>query len=151
MEDVADEILGRGERIAREFRDFVMRGNVVDLAVGLIAGVVFGAVVNSLVSDVIMQFVAAVAGKPDFGGLAFELNGSSIRYGAFLTALLNFLLTMAAVFFLIVKPLNAFTARIAPPPPSAGPSVRECTECLSEVPVAARRCRYCTSELSPVA
>lgn len=138
------------EQVAREFRDFIMRGNVVDLAVGLIAGAVFGAVVNSLVADVVMQFVAAVVGKPDFSTLAFELNDSRIRYGAFLTAVLNFLLTMAAVFFLIVRPLNVFTARIEPPTPTSGPSVRECTECLSEVPIAARRCRFCTSELQPV-
>lgn len=138
------------EQVAREFRDFVMRGNVVDLAVGLVAGTVFGAVVKSLVDDVVMQFVAAVVGQPDFSGLSFTLNGSEVRYGAFLTAVLTFLLTMAAVFFLIVKPINAFTARIVPPPPAAGPSIRECNECLSEVPVAARRCRYCTSELTPV-
>ncbi|MCW2922634.1 MAG: mscL [Thermoleophilia bacterium] len=143
--------MSRPEQVAREFRDFIMRGNVVDLAVGIVAGAVFGAVVNSLVKDVVMQLVAAIVGKPDFTALSFELNDSMIGYGAFLTALLNFILTMAAVFFLIVKPLNAFTARVVPPAPASGPSIRECTECLSEVPVAARRCRYCTSELSPVA
>ena len=138
------------QTIGREFRDFVMRGNVVDLAVGLIAGVVFGAVVNSLVTDVVMQLIAAIVDKPDFSSLSFTLNDSQIRYGSFLTALLNFLLTMAAVFFAIVKPINAFTARIVPPAPAEGPSNRECTECLAEVPVAAKRCRYCTSELTPV-
>ncbi|MCW2955714.1 MAG: mscL [Thermoleophilia bacterium] len=135
----------------REFRDFLARGNVIDLAVGLIAGIVFGALVNSLVSDVLMQVVAAVVGKPNFSGLSFDLLDTPIRYGSFLTALLNFVLTMGAVFFFIVKPLNAVTERIAQPEPEGRPTNRECPECLAEVPVAARRCRFCTSEITPIA
>lgn len=133
----------------REFRDFVMRGNIIDLAVAFIAGAAFTALVNSLVADVIMQFVAAIVGKPDFSGLALTLNDSEIRWGAFLTVLINFVLTMAAVFFLLVKPVNAVTARLLKPS-DAAPANRECPECLSEVPAAARRCRACTTQLTPV-
>jgi large conductance mechanosensitive channel len=138
-------------RILVEFRDFVMRGNIVDLAVAFIAGVAFSAVVNSLVSDVIMQIVAAVAGKPDFTALSVTLNGSEIRYGAFLTVLINFLLTMAAVFFLLVKPVNALTVRLLGPEDASAPAQRECPHCLSQVRAAARRCAFCTSDLQPVA
>jgi len=132
----------------REFRDFLMRGNIVDLAVAFVAGAVFSALVHSLVTDVIMQLVAAVVGTPSYEGLSFTLNGSEIRYGAFLTALVNFVLTMGAVFFFLVKPVNALTERMKPAVES-GPTNRECTECLAEVPVKARRCRFCTSELTP--
>lgn len=133
-----------------EFRTFLMRGNVIDLAIGLIAGTVFGAVVKSLVEDIIMPFVTAVAGKQDYTGLTWTLNGSDIRYGAFITVTITFLLTMAAVFFFIVKPINALTARIAAPTESGEPDQRECPHCLSEVPVQASRCRYCTSDLPAV-
>ena len=134
----------------KEFRVFLLRGNVIDLAIAFIAGVAFTAVVNSFVADVLMQGVAAIAGKPDFSGLAFTINDSTIRYGAFLTVLVNFVLTMAAVFFLLVKPVNAFNARFADDV-EAAPRERECPECLGTVPAAARRCQLCTSELSPVA
>ena len=132
----------------KEFRDFLMRGNIIDLAIAFIAGTVFSAVVTSLVDDVIMQLVAAIVGKPDFSGLIFELNGAEIRYGAFLTVLINFLLVMAAVFFFLVKPVNAMTARFA----SSDDEVtnRECPSCLGEVPAKATRCQFCTSELTPV-
>jgi large conductance mechanosensitive channel len=135
--------------VLREFREFVMRGNIVDLAVAFIAGVAFSAVVSSLVDDVIMQLVAAVAGKPDFSALTFTINDTVIRYGSFLTVLVNFLLTMAAVFFLLVKPINAMTTRLAGPTGPAEPVERECPECLSSVPVQARRCRWCTTALQP--
>ena len=135
----------------REFREFLMRGNIVDLAVAFIAGVAFTAVVNSLVADVILQLVAAVAGKPDFSNLSVTVNDSEIRYGSFLTVLVNFVLTMAAVFFLLVKPINALTERLVPPAEGGSPSNRECPECLSEVPVRARRCSHCTTQLTPIA
>ena len=137
--------------VLREFRDFVMRGNIIDLAVAFIAGVAFSAVVNSFVEDVIMQIVAAVVGQPDFGGLVATVNGSEIRYGEFLTVLTNFVLTMAAVFFLLVKPINALTLRLVGPEPDAGPAQRECPFCLTQVRAAARRCAQCTSELQPLA
>lgn len=133
-----------------EFREFLMRGNIVELAVAFIAGAAFSTVVQSLVSDVVMQLVAAVFGTPDFSGLSFTLRDAEIRVGTFLTAVVNFVLTMAGVFFFLVKPVNALTARIAPADPQ-GPTSRECTQCLGQVPARARRCRFCTSELTPVA
>lgn len=132
-----------------EFRAFLIRGNVVDLAVGLIAGAVFGAVVKSLVEDIVMPLVTAIVGKPDYSDLSFTLNGSVIGYGSFITALITFVLTMGAVFFFIVKPINALTARVATPSEGGEPDQRECPECLSEVPVKAHRCRYCTTPLAP--
>lgn len=134
----------------REFRAFLLKGNVIDLAVAFIAGVAFTAVVTSLVNDVILQFVAAIVGKPDFSDLTVTINDSVIRYGSFLTVLINFVLTMAAVFFLLVKPINAVTERLAADDAPAAAN-RECPQCLAEVPAAARRCRSCTSELVPTA
>ncbi|MCW2950120.1 MAG: mscL [Thermoleophilia bacterium] len=136
----------------KEFRAFLIRGNVIDLAVGVIAGIVFGAVVKSLVDDVIMQLVAVVFGKPDFSSLQFTLNGAHVRYGQFLTAVLNFVLTMGGVFFLIVKPLNAITAKIEPLVRDDDDGVatqRECPECLTEIPAAAKRCKACTAVVVP--
>jgi large conductance mechanosensitive channel len=134
--------------VIKEFREFLLKGNIIDLAVAFIAGVAFATVVNSLVSDVIMQLVAAIVGKPDFTALTFTINDSEIRWGAFLTALINFVLTMGAVFFFLVKPVNAMTAKFAKP--ADGPTNRECPECLAEVPAKARRCQYCTTQLTPV-
>lgn len=134
----------------REFRDFLMKGNIIDLAVAFIAGVAFSAVIASLVNDVIMQLVAAIVGKPDFSSLSFTINESVIRYGAFLTVLINFVLVMAAVFFFLVKPVNAMTAKFAAPE-DGSPTNRECPECLAEVPSKARKCRFCASTLTPVA
>lgn len=135
----------------REFRDFLLRGNVIDLAVAFIAGVAFTAVVNSFVNDVVMQLVAAVAGKPDFSALTFTVNGSIIRFGSFLTVLVNFVLVMGAVFFLLVKPVNAVAERFAACEAQEAPAERECPQCLGTVPARARRCQLCTSELVPVA
>lgn len=134
----------------KEFRDFLMKGNIIDLAVAFIAGVAFSAVIASLVNDVIMQFVAAIVGKPDFSSLTFSINDSVIRYGSFLTVLINFVLVMAAVFFCLVKPVNAMTAKFAAPAAGA-PTHRECPECIAEVPARARRCQFCASSLTPVA
>jgi large conductance mechanosensitive channel len=133
----------------KEFREFLMKGNIIDLAVAFIAGVAFSAIVTSLVDDVIMQVIAAVFGKPDFSDLVLTVNGADIRYGSFLTALINFLLVMGAVFFFLVKPVNAMTEKFTKP--EAGPTSRECPECLAEVPAAARRCQFCASAISPVA
>ena len=133
----------------KEFREFLMKGNIIDLAVAFISGVAFSAIVTSLVDDVILQFVAALVGKPDFSDLTLTLNGSEIRYGSFLTALLNFVLTMGAIFFFLVKPVNALTAKFDRP--EDAPANRECPECLGEVPAAARRCQYCTAQIVPAA
>ncbi len=134
----------------KEFREFLLKGNIIDLAVAFIAGVAFSAVVSSLVNDVVMQFVAAVVGKPDFSALTFTLNDSEIRYGSFLTVLINFVLVMAAVFFFLVKPVNAMTEKFTKPD-DGGPTNRECPECLAEIPAAARKCRFCASALTPAA
>ncbi|MCW2974465.1 MAG: mscL [Thermoleophilia bacterium] len=135
----------------KEFRTFLLRGNVIDLAVGVIAGTVFGAVVTSLVNDVVLQFITALVGKPNFNGLAFSLNGSDIRYGNFLTTLVTFILTMGGVFFLIVKPINTVTAKLVPQADEGVSTQRECPECLTEIPSAASRCRACTAQIAPVA
>lgn len=103
------------------FRDFVMRGNVVDLAVAVVIGTAFGAVVNSFVNDILMQIVAAIVGKPDFGGLKLDFGDSALLYGSFLNAVITFLSIAAAVFFFVVKPLNMFSARIAKAPPADAP------------------------------
>jgi large conductance mechanosensitive channel len=95
----------------KEFREFILRGNVVDLAVGVVIGLAFGAVVTALVADIITPIVAAIFGKPDFGGLQFTINGSTFRYGDFLNAVFSFLTIAAAVFFFVVKPVNALMAR----------------------------------------
>jgi large conductance mechanosensitive channel len=131
----------------REFKQFLLRGNVVDLAVGIVIGVAFGALVAALVADLLTPLIAAIFGKPDFSRLAFTVNGSTFRYGAFLNALTAFLAIAAAVFFFVVKPVNALSRR-ARTEPTPDPTTRKCPECLSEIPIAARRCAFCASEVS---
>lgn len=132
----------------KEFRQFALRGNVVDLAVAVVIGVAFGAVVTALVTDLITPLVAAIFGKPSFAGLSFTINNSTFLYGAFINAVFSFLVVAAAIFFLVVKPLNALAARQAARTPEAAATTRECPECLSEIPIAARRCAYCTSPVA---
>lgn len=131
------------------FKEFVFRGNVIDLAVAVVIGAAFGAVVSAFVKDLLTPLIAAIAGKPDFSGLTFTVNNSGFLYGDFINALVSFLLVAAAVYFFVVVPLNALTARLkkekeAPP---AAPATRQCPECLSEILVAARRCAHCTAVL----
>jgi large conductance mechanosensitive channel len=132
--------------VLRDFRDFVTRGPVVDLAVAVVVALALVNLLRSLVVDVVTP-VVGVAGGLDFGQLAVTLNGSQIRYGAFLNELLSFLLTAGAVFFGVVKPLSAHQRRRTPPPAATA----ECGRCLSTVPAAASRCPFCTSELVPQA
>lgn len=132
----------------REFRQFLLRGNVVDLAVGVVVGAAFGAVVSALVKDIITPIVAAIAGKSDFSRLVFTINGSQFHYGSFINAVVSFLLIATAVFWLVVVPVNRLMARLRPQRPVEA-TTRSCPECLSEVPVEARRCAFCTSELQP--
>jgi large conductance mechanosensitive channel len=134
--------------VLTEFRQFLFRGNLLDLAVAVVIGTAFVALVKALVDDLITPVIAAVFGKPDFGGLHFTVNGSVFLYGDFLNAVLTFVLIAAAVFFLIVKPANVLMARRASAQEQETPS-RECPECLSIIPAAARRCAQCTSELAP--
>ncbi len=130
----------------KEFRDFVLRGNVVDLAVAVVIGAAFGAVVNAVVEDLITPLIAAVGGQPSFDRLSFTINGSEFRYGDLLNKLLTFLLVAAVVFFAVVKPLNAVMARLRPEPPVDQPT-RACPECLSDIPQAAKRCAFCTAQV----
>ncbi len=129
------------------FRQFLMRGNVVDLAVAVVMGAAFGAVVSALVKDLITPLVAAIFGKPDFSALTFEVNGSKFLYGDFINAVVSFLLVGAAVYFVVVLPMNALTARLRRGEAPPDPTTKKCPECLSEVPIAARRCAHCTSAL----
>ena len=132
-----------------EFRQFLLRGSVVDLAVGVVIGAAFGAVINSLVTDLITPIVAAIFGEPDFSDLTFTINHSVFRYGSFITAVLTFLLIASAVFWFVVLPVNHLMARLRTEPP-VEVTTRPCPECISEVPKDARRCAFCTSELAPV-
>ena len=132
-----------------EFRAFILRGNVIDLAVAVVIGAAFTAVVTSLVANIVTPLIAAIFGKPDFGELTFTINGSTFNYGSFLNALISFLLIALVVFFLIVKPMNALMARMGRGAEAETPS-RECPYCMSSIPVTATKCAYCTSEVEPV-
>jgi large conductance mechanosensitive channel len=129
------------------FRDFLMRGNVVDLAVAVIIGGAFGAVVTALVKDLITPLIAAIFGKPDFSAIVFEVNGSKFLIGDFLNALVAFLMVATAIYFFVVTPVNALMARIKRGDVPPDPTTRKCPECLSEIPLAARRCAFCTTVL----
>ena len=128
------------------FREFITRGNLVELAVAVVIGTAFTAVVAALVADVITPLIAAIFGKPDFSSLTFTINHSTFRYGAFLNALISFLIIAAVVYFLIVKPMAALLARLSR---TKEATERDCPECLSSIPIAARRCKYCTAEVAP--
>jgi large conductance mechanosensitive channel len=130
----------------KDFRDFVLRGNVVDLAVAVVLGAAFGVVVTALTSSFITPLIAAVGGESDFSRLAFTINGSKFTYGVFVNALIAFLLLAAVVFFLIVRPLNTLMARMRSEAPEARVT-KPCSECLSEIPTQARRCAFCTAEV----
>lgn len=127
------------------FKQFIMRGNVMDLAVAVVMGGAFGAVVTALVKDLITPLIAAIVGKPDFSAIQFEVNGSKFLPGDFFNALISFLLIAAAVYFLVVLPMNAMLARIRRGEAPPDPTTKECPECLSTIPIAARRCAFCTS------
>jgi large conductance mechanosensitive channel len=126
------------------FRDFILRGNVLDLAIGVIMGVAFGAVVTSLVKDVLTPFIGMIFGKPDFSGIHY----GTIMIGNFLNAIISFLLVAVAVYFFIVLPANKLLARIKGPVPEAPPATKACPECLSEIPIAARRCAHCAQPVA---
>jgi large conductance mechanosensitive channel len=132
----------------REFKTFILRGNVIDLAVAVVLGLAFGALVNVLVSGILMQLIAAIFGKPNFGQLTFTIHNATFAYGAVINAAINLLSVAVALFFFVVKPTNWLIARSRREPP-ADPDTRNCDQCLSVVPTKARRCAYCTSELTP--
>jgi large conductance mechanosensitive channel len=132
------------------FREFILRGNVVDLAVAVIIGAAFSGIVTSLVNDVLKQFIAAVVGKPDFSYVVFDVHGTPIRIGNFLTASVQFLIVASVVYFGVVLPLNTLLARINKPAPPAPPATKACPECLSEIPIAAKRCAHCAQPVPVV-
>ena len=132
-----------------EFKTFLLRGNLVDLAVAIVIGLAFVALVGALVKDIITPIVAAIFGKPDFSGLTFTIHKSRFLYGDFINALITFASVAAAVFFFVVKPMNLLLARYRREP-LPDPTIKKCPECLSDIPAEARRCSYCTSEVIPV-
>jgi len=129
------------------FKQFLLRGNVVDLAVAVVVGAAFGAVVSAFVKDLLTPLIAAIVGKPDFSALTFEVNGSRFLYGEFINAAVSFLLVSVAVYFFVVLPINTLIQRYRKAPAPADPTTRKCPECLSEIPLAARRCAFCTAAL----
>jgi len=124
------------------FKAFLMRGNVVDLAVGVVVGVAFGAVVSALVKDLVTPLIAAFGGQPDFGVLYFTVNNSKFLFGDFINAVISFVVVSAVIYFFVVTPYTALIARLRKDPP-ADPTTKPCPECLSEIPVGARRCSFC--------
>src|ERR1017187_178582 len=127
------------------FRDFVLRGNVIDLAVGVVIGAAFGTVVSAFIKDLLTPIIAAVAGKPDFSSLFFELHGSKFLIGDFLNAIISFLLIAAAVYYFVVLPVNHLMKRFET---QALPDKKKCPECQSDIPIEARRCAFCTSVIA---
>jgi len=128
------------------FKQFVLRGNVVDLSVGVVIGASFSAVISSLVKDILTPFISAIFKAPDFSGLMFTINGSSFMYGNFLNALIAFLIVAAAIYFFVVTPINTLISKTRKEKP-LDPTTKKCSECLSEIPLEAKRCAHCTSVL----
>ena len=134
----------------KEFKKFILRGNVVDLAVGVVIGGAFGSVVTALVKDFFTPLIAAIGGKHDFSKLKFTLNGSQFFYGDFLNVLIAFLSIATVIFFLVVQPINKLQSLANKNKTPAEPTDRKCPECLSEIPKAAKRCAFCTTKIEPV-
>ncbi|HEX4022571.1 MAG TPA: large conductance mechanosensitive channel protein MscL [Acidobacteriaceae bacterium] len=130
------------------FRDFILRGNVVDLAVAVVIGAAFTSIVNSLVADIINPLIAAIVKKPDFSFLVLHLHGGVIKYGNFLNAVIAFLIIAFAIYFGVVLPLNKLLARLKKNEPVAEPTTKACPQCLSNIPIAATRCAFCTQAVS---
>jgi large conductance mechanosensitive channel len=130
------------------FRTFILRGNVVDLAVGVVLGAAFGTVVSALVKDFLTPLIAAIVGKPDFSAIGFTINGTLFPIGDFINSLVSFLLIAAAVYYFVVLPVNALVARIKRGEAQPDPTSKKCPECLSDVPIAARRCAFCTTAIA---
>ena len=125
------------------FKQFILRGNVVDMAVGVVIGAAFASVVGAFTKDLLTPLIAALVGKPDFSAIRFTVNGSVFALGDFINALLSFVLVAAAVYFFVVTPINALVARMRKAPAPADPTTKKCPECLSEIPIDARRCAQC--------
>jgi large conductance mechanosensitive channel len=127
------------------FRDFILRGNVIDLAVAVIIGGAFSAITKSLVDDVISPLIGAVVGKPDFSSFVFNLGATPIKYGSFLTACINFLIIALVIYFLLVLPVQKLLARMKGPEAA---STKPCPECLSDIPLSAKRCKFCAQPVA---
>lgn len=130
------------------FRTFILRGSVVDLAIAVVIGGAFGVIVTAFVKDLLTPLIAAIVGKPDFSAIAFTINGSKFLIGDFINALVSFLLIAAAVYYFVVIPVGALMARARRGEIPPDPTTKKCPECLSEIPIAARRCAFCTSEVT---
>jgi large conductance mechanosensitive channel len=128
----------------RGFKAFLLRGNVVDLAIGVVIGVAFGSVITAFVKDLVTPLIAAFGGEPNFSSLAFTINRSKFLYGDFINAVLAFVVIAAVIYFFVVVPYTRLIERSRKEPP-ADPTTKKCTECLSEIPKDARRCAFCTS------
>ena len=132
------------------FKEFILRGNVLDLAVAVVMGAAFGAVVTALVKDLLTPLIAAIVGAPDFSGISLTVNGSKLLIGDFLNAIIAFLMLATVVYFFVVLPVNHLMARLRRGEIPPDPTTKKCPECLSEVPIAARRCASCTTPLAVV-
>ncbi len=132
------------------FRDFILRGNVIDLAVAVVIGAAFTKIVTAFVDDFISPLIAALVHKPDFSTFTFTVNGGEFKYGDFLNNTINFLLVAAVVYFFVVLPLNTLLKRLHHEEPPAAATTKPCPECLSEVPLAARRCAHCAQPVGAV-
>jgi large conductance mechanosensitive channel len=131
----------------KDFKEFLLRGNLVDMAVGIVIGLAFAAVVTALVSDLVTPLIAAIGGQQDFSSLTFSINGSRFLYGSFLNALISFVVIAAVVFFFVVRPVNALMKRYRTEAP-VDETTRECPYCLSQIPIGASRCAFCTQEVA---
>jgi large conductance mechanosensitive channel len=131
--------------VLKGFKEFLFRGNVIDLAVAVVIGAAFGAVVTALVKDLLTPLIAALVGKPDFSALTFTVNGSEFKYGDFINAIISFVLIGGAIYFFIIVPMKAISSRLSKPAAPAAPTTRACPECLMDIPIHARRCGHCTT------
>ena len=134
--------------MAKEFKAFLLRGNLIDMAVGIVIGLAFGAMITAFVADIVTPLIAAIFGKQDFSSLYFTINGSRFLYGSFLNAVIAFVLIAIVLFFFVIKPVNVLIARSRKEGPE-DPTTRNCPECLSEIPIEASRCAYCTTTVTP--
>jgi large conductance mechanosensitive channel len=132
------------------FRQFLLRGNVIDLAVAVIIGAAFGGVVTAFVKDLLTPLIAALGGQPDFAGLTFTINNSKFLYGEFINAVVSFVIVAAVIYFLVVVPMNQLNKMTSKPAAPKAPATRKCPECLSEIPAGATRCAFCTTQLKAV-
>jgi large conductance mechanosensitive channel len=130
------------------FKQFILRGNVVDMAVGVVIGAAFASVVGAFTKDLLTPLIAAIAGKPDFSAITFTVNGSVFALGDFLNVLISFLLVSAAVYFFVVTPINALVAKMRKAPAPADPTTKKCPECESEIPITAKRCSHCAQPVA---